>query len=210
MNPFRLLIRLASLPLSLLLLALIPASGLGADPGIFRAFTGHISQQITKDVYDFSEAQTCTEWFYKKLRKPPYVKPEVERTSWHPVDRDGTDHPCVTQYPSGIDGARERFSQTQSSLALSLTFYQFALLGDRNDDEEYDVVELQDVLESVGVRYFVNDQHLPQLTTTFDSIRRQVKFEVLTDGMRILFQRGYRLTEFDQGQMNRITGGQSQ
>ena len=192
-----------------LLFFLTPALSVGGEAGIFRAFTEHISKQITKDVYEFSEAQTCTEWFYRKMRKAPYVKPEVERTSGRKVDRGDAEHPCTTRYPKGIESARERFSQTQSSLALSLTFYQFALLGDKNDDEEYDGGELRDVLESVGVVFFVNEPHLPQLTQKFDAVRQAFEFEVLTDGMQQLFQKGYRLSEFDQGQMNRITGGNS-
>ena len=92
-------------------------------------------------------------------------------------------------------------------MSVSLTFYQFALLADKNDDEEYDAVELEDVLESVGVVFRVNEQHLPQLTQKFDSVRQTTQIEVLTDGMQQLFQKGYRLTEFDQGQMNRITSG---
>jgi len=193
--------------LILVLIHLSPDRSHATERGLFRAFTEHISRQITKDVYDFSEAQSCTEWFYKKLRKPPFVKPELERTIWPPEKGNEEEHPCSTRYPDGIDSARKRFSQTQSSLALSLTFYQFALLGDKNDDEEYDGVELRDVLESVGVVFFLEERHLPQLTQKFDTIRRQIEFEVLTDGMQQLFQKGYRLTEFDQGQMNLITGG---
>ncbi len=184
-----------------------PISSLAFERGVFRAFTEHISRQITKDVYDFSEAQTCTEWFYQKLRKPPYVKPEVERASMRAVDGGAEEHPCSIRYPKGIDSARERFSQTQSSLSLSLTFYQFALIADKNDDEKYDSRELRDVLKSVGMVYQVNDQPLLQLTQKFDSVRQASQFEVLTDGMQELFQKGYRLTEFDQSQMDRITGG---
>lgn len=185
-----------------------PTASLALESGIFRAFTDHISNQVTKDVYEFSEAQKCTEWFYKKLRKPPYVKPEVEKTTLRSIgDQDEKDHPCATLFPNGIEGARERFSYTQSTLSLSLTFYQFALLGDKNDDEEYDARELADVLESVGEVYRVNEPHLPRLTERFDAVRKAFQFEVLTDGMKQLFEKGYRLTEFDQGQMNRLTGG---
>jgi len=180
-----------------------------AETGIFRAFTDHISRQISKDVYDFSEAQTCTEWFYRKLRKPPFVKPEVERTSMRAVGGESEEHRCAIRYPDGINSARERFSQTQSSLSVSLTFYQFALLADKNDDEKYDAVELEDVLESVGVVFRANEPHLPQLTRKFDSVRQTTQIGVLTEGMQQLFQKGYRLTEFDQGQMNRITSGSS-
>ena len=196
-----------SCSLGVVLWLICPALSLASEPGIFRAFTDHISMQITKDVYDFSEAQACTEWFYRKLRKPPFVKPEVERTSIRAIDGGSEEHRCAGQYPDGIDSARERFSQTQSTLSVSLTFYQFALLADKNDDEEYDAVELEDVLESVGVVFRVNEQHLPQLTQKFDSVRQTTQIEVLTDGMQQLFQKGYRLTEFDQGQMNRITSG---
>ena len=185
---------------------LFPTLLFAFERGVFRAFTEHISRQITKDVYDFSEAQTCTEWFYRKLRKPPYVKPDVERTSMQAAEGGADEHPCAIRYPKGIDSARERFSETQSSLSLSLTFYQFALIADKNDDENYDPGELEDVLKSVGMVYRVNDHPLLQLKQKFDSVRQASQFEVLTDGMQELFQKGYRLTEFDQGQMDRITG----
>ena len=110
---------------------------------------------------------------------------------------------------NGIDGARERFSETQSALSLSLTFYQFVLIADKNDDEQYNAAELEDVLASVGLVYQADDEPLRQLTQKFDAVRQSSQFEVLTDGMQQLFQKGYRLTDFDQGQMDRLTGGNS-
>lgn len=186
-----------------------PTLSLAAEPGIFHAFTEHISKQITKDVSDFTEAQTCTEWFYRKLRKAPYEKPAVERIAMRVGDPEAQEHLCATRYPNGIDGARERFSETQSALSLSLTFYQFVLIADKNDDEQYNAAELEDVLASVGLVYQSAGEPLRQLTQKFDAVRQSNQFEVLTDGMQQLFQKGYRLTDFDQGQMDRITGGNS-
>ena len=42
---------------------------------VFEGFTHHIAQQITKDKINFAEAESCTMWFYKQLRKSPGVLP---------------------------------------------------------------------------------------------------------------------------------------
>ncbi len=94
---------------------------------------------------------------------------------------------------------------------LSLTFYQFALLGDRNDDGEYDTTELQDVFESVGVGYMEHEgavQHLSKLNGMFVTVRETIESSVLTDGMQALFTKGYLLTLADHDALNKVTGQQ--
>lgn len=182
-----------------------------ATAGVFGGFANHISQQIRKDKVEFAAAENCTVWHYEKLKKKPIVRPEVEQISFYSVDQDHEQGPCPMEYPDGINGAREAFAQTQSSLSLSLTFYQFALVGDRNDDGEYDAVELQDVSESLGVSFVKQEeafQHLAKLKGKFDVVRETVEFTVLTDGMQTLFTKGYRLTPADQDALNKVSGEQ--
>lgn len=182
-----------------------------ATAGVFGGFTNHISQQIKKDKVEFAAAENCTAWHYDKLKKKPIVRPEVEKISFHSIDQGTERSPCPREYPDGIYGAREAFAQTQSSLSLSLTFYQFALVGDRNDDGEYDPIELQDVSESLGVSFVKQEeafQHLAKLKGKFDVVRETVEFTVLTDGMQTLFTKGYRLTPADQDALNKVSGEQ--
>ena len=177
--------------------------------GVFGGFTTHISEQIMKDKVEFALAEHCTTWHYEQLRKKHRTHPEAGRLSFRLIDRDPEQNPCPTDYPDGINGARAAFAQTQSSLSLSLTFYQFALVGDRDDNGEYDATELQDVLESIGVSYLEHDrafQHLAKLNGKFDAVRQTVEFSVLTDGMQALFDKGYRLTAADQDALNKVYG----
>jgi hypothetical protein len=178
--------------------------------GVFSGFTHHISEQIMKDTVEFAAAEICTVWHYQQLKKKR-IRPDVERTSFQQIGRDPEQSPCPTDFPDGINGARAAFAKTQSSLSLSLTFYQFALVGDRNDDGEYDATELQDVFESVGVSYMKHEgvvQHLSKLNGMFDTVRKTIEFSVLTDGMQALFTKGYRLTPADQDALNKVTGQQ--
>ncbi len=182
-----------------------------ATVGVFGGFTNHISKQIQKDKVEFAAAENCTVWHYEKMKKKPILRPEVEQVSFYPIDQDKEQSPCPMEYSDDIKGARAAFAQTQSSLSLSLTFYQFALVGDRNDDGEYDAIELQDVSESLGVSFLQEEepfQHLAKLKGKFDVVRETVEFSVLTDGMQALFTKGYRLTPVDQDALNRVTGQQ--
>jgi len=179
--------------------------------GVFGGFTHHISEQIMKDKVEFAAAELCTVWHYEQLKKKKHTRPEVQQLSFQPISDDSEQNPCLTEYPDGIIGARSAFAHTQSSLSFSLTFYQFALVGDRNDDGEYDAVELQDVSESVGISYMEHEeafQQLAKLNGKFDAVRETVEFSVLTDGMQVLFTKGYRLTPADQNALNKVTGEQ--
>ncbi len=177
---------------------------------VFKAFTGHIEQQIQRDKQSFLDSQICTEWFYKQQKKPNQPKAEGivfsgRRLDVYPVVQTSD---CPVRYPGGLNDAREDFSSTQSALSLSLTFYEFALVGDRNDDGRYNVVELQDMLESFELTYDRNRPdsiHLTALTGTFDSLRKAGGLERLMTSMGMLYDKGYRMTPRDRSTLDQIT-----
>ena len=182
-------------------------SGAALGNGVFQGFTHHIAQQITRDKVDFAVAESCTSWFYEQMKKSPGVRPDVKRLSLVAED-DPDSHPCAGRYP-GINEARQAFADTQSTLSLSLTFYQLALVADRDDDESYDADELQDMLASLNVELLQGDhpfQLLAKLTGKFDDVREAIEFTTLTDGMQALYTKGYRFTPADQAAMGRVTG----
>ena len=179
--------------------------------GVFGGFTNHISEQIMKDKVDFAVSENCAAWHYKQL-KQKRIPPDVEKISFRPITKDPESNPCPSEYGEGINGARAAFAQSQSSLSLSLTFYQFALVGDRNDNGEYDATELRDVLESMGVSFLEHEQafqYLAKLNGKFDAVRQTIEFSVLTDGLQALYTKGYRLTPADQDALNQVTGQRS-
>ena len=51
-------------------------------------------------------------------------------------------------------------------------------------------------------------QQLAKLNGKFDAVRETVEFSVLTDGMQVLFTKGYRLTPSDQNALNKVIGEQ--
>lgn len=185
---------------------LAEGGGAAMGRGVFQGFTEHITRQIAKDKVDFAEAESCTFWFYREWKKALTDRPEVHRLSLANEDPDL--HVCAKRYP-GIDEARAAFAQSQSFLALSLTFYQFALVADRDDDERYDAVELSDVLDSlhvVPVEEGLPLDVLARLNGKFDDMRHAAEFTALTHGMQVLYDKGYRLTHDDQSAMGRVTG----
>ena len=171
---------------------------------VFRGFTSHISKQIIRDKQEFYVAQTCTTFFYENSKKPR--RSQVEKISYIPTSEVGREFDCSNRYPRGLDEAREAFSQTQQALSLSLTFFQFALVGDRDDDGQYGGRELRDVMESFGVRF---EDHLPSaryvtnLNQLFDAVMDKGEIEALTNSMGILLSKGYRFTPADQAALNR-------
>ena len=174
--------------------------------GVFEGFIHHIAQQIDRDKVDFAVAESCTSWFYEQLKNPSPVRPDVQRLSFV-AEEDPDSHPCAGRYP-GINEARQAFAHSQSTLSLSLTFYQLALIADRDDDERYDASELQDMLASLNVVPLQGDhpQLLAKLKGKFDDVREAVEFTALTDGMQALYSKGYRFTTADQAAMGRVTG----
>ena len=181
-----------------------------SSPGTedFQGFTHHISTQIYKDKRAFSIAETCTTWFYKNMRNEP--KPaQAERIHWVPLSNPSAELDCAQRYPEGLEGARKDFGEAQQQLSLSLTFFQMALLGDGDDNEEYSSREIQDVLEAFQVPFQDSppmDRYLGDLTGLFDTIRSEAQFQMLMEGMQTLLSKGYRLTGADQAAMNKELG----
>ncbi len=181
-----------------------------SSPGteVFQGFTNHISTQIYKDKQAFSIADTCTVWFYKKMGKEPKAA-QVERIHFVPLSQSSAGLDCSQRYPEGLEGARKDFGESQQQLSLSLTFYQMALLGDGDDNEEYSPREIQDVLEAFHVPFqysILIDRYLRDLTGLFDTVRSEAQFQMLMEGMQTLLSKGYRLTGADQAAMSKELG----
>jgi hypothetical protein len=195
-----------------LLLVLGGPAGAAALPAgedeVFGPLAAHIQRQILADKQGFVVAQICTEWFYKqRFQKPP--KPKVEGVGFRRTVPSAESPDCPARYPGGLEAAREDFSRTQSLLSLSLTFYEFALVGDRNDDQQYSPAELRDVLESVALPFDPaagSAAHFGSLAAVFDKMHRTGGMESLMAGMSTLYERGYRLTGGDRSALNRVMG----
>jgi len=193
-----------------LVVVLLFAPGSLASVGndVFQGFLHHIAQQIAKDKVDFAVAESCTSWFYEQLQKPPAFRPDVQHLSSSVADKDPDSHACASRY-LGINEARQAFAQSQSTLSLSLTFYQLALVADRDDDGRYNARELSDILDSLNVALLHGEHPLELLTKLngkFDDVRETIEFTILTDSMQALYSKGYRFTHADQTAMNRVTG----
>ncbi|MFM8550708.1 MAG: hypothetical protein ACKOCD_00070 [Nitrospiraceae bacterium] len=179
---------------------------------VFALFTGHIGQQIQADKVGFAQAQTCTEWFYRQQQKKPAAPPVmgVSQRALHAAGRRRIQtSDCPSRYPGGLNEAREDFSRTQSSLSLSLTFYEFALVGDGNDDGRYSQRELKDLLESCGLSYQTGETPAIQaarLNEQFDAVRRAGGLDALMASMGLLYDKGYRFTAPDRDALSRISG----
>lgn len=192
-------------------------AGTASSPdNVFLSFTTHISNQVETDKHGFARASTCTEWFYKRLKERPQ-SPQAEGVRFSPSSKGlaipGKIFPvslnCHSHYPDGIKGAREDFSQTQSILTLSLTFYQFALIGDKNDDGDYNEEELEDTFRSLGLHAqlgWAPARHALALNSLFDTLHQQGQLDELIAGMSFLLDKGYRLTTHDQAALNKILG----
>jgi len=179
-----------------------------ASPGteVFQSFTQHISEQIRMDKQAFAQADKCTAWFYKQMGKKPPSAAQAEKIHFVPISQSDTDIDCAQQYPNGLEEAREAFGRTQQRLSFSLTFFQMALISDRDDDYAYSTQEMQDVLEAFSRTYHSGqsvDQYVSQLVGLFERHRPEVQFPVLMASMQTLMDRGYRLTKADQTALNR-------
>lgn len=176
-----------------------------ASPGtdVFQAFTQHIGTQIGKDKQEFAIADSCTVYFYQLWNKK--ARPEVERIHFSPLFRTGLDLDCVRLFPEGLEQAREAFGNSQQLLSLSLTFYQMALVGDGDDNQEYSAHEIHDLLEAFRLPFQEGRPlggYMNALTGLFDSIRRDIQFKYLMEGMQVLMNKGYRFSEADQRALN--------
>jgi hypothetical protein len=196
----------AGVVLTVLICALSPGNSLGRDNAIFQQFTQHISRQIHKDKQAFAQASACVSWFYQLKKTPP---PTVQGIGWKPTSSSQLEVDCLRNYPSGMDDARNDLAKTQALLSVSLTFYEFALVADRNDDAIYSPVELQDLLRSLTLSYHDAEPTLQQvtaLTERFDSWYRNRNMDALMQGMSDLYERGYRVTPSDRVELDRVMG----
>jgi hypothetical protein len=181
-----------------------------ASPGkdVFQGLMNHIGTQIEIDKEEFATADTCMAWFYKQKGKKP--RPEVERIHFFPLIPVAQQGECARQFPEGLEQVRQVFGETQQRLSLSLTFFQMALVGDGDDNYEYSANEIYDVLDSFGLPFYKGQplgSYMADLTGLFDSIRHEVKFQFLMEGMQTLMNKGYRFTGADQTVLNQQLSG---
>lgn len=192
--------------LTLLVFGLSPGDSSGRENTIFQQFTHHIGRQIHKDKQAFSKANGCVSWFYKAKKTPP---PAAQGISWNMIPASQPEVDCPRYYPGGMDDARDDFSKTQASLSVSLTFYEFALVADRNDDAVYSPAELQDLFRSLTLSYNDGDptpKQVTALTERFDSWYHSRDMTALMQGMSDLYERGYRVTPSDRVELDRVMG----
>ena len=107
-----------------------------------------------------------------------------------------------------MDDARDDFAKTQTLLSVSLTFYEFALVADRNDDAIYSPTELQDLLRSLTLSYHDGDPTPKQVTALAggSTTYRSRNMDALMQGMSDLYERGYRVTPSDRVELDRVMG----
>ena len=192
--------------ITVLMCALFPGDSIGRENSIFQQFIQHIGRQIHKDKQAFAQANKCVSWFYKAKKAPP---PAVQGISWNATPSSQLEVDCLRNYPSGIDDARDDFAKTQTLLSVSLTFYQFALVADWNDDAIYSPAELQDLFRSLSLSYDDGAPTLNQvmaLTERFDSLYHNRNMDALMRGMSDLYERGYRVTPSDRVELDQVMG----
>jgi len=187
----------------------LPSWVVGADAyernGVFERFSRHIQRQVESDKAAFAKASGCTNWFYRQEKqKPP--PPEV-----HPISlvlNPPTKEECLREYPGGLEAVRQDFHRTQTSFSVSLTFYEFALVGDRDDDARYSGEELGDLFQSLALVYDPTHSvisHAAALTTRFDAWHQSRNLESLMNGMGQLYDKGYRVSPADRVELDRVT-----
>jgi hypothetical protein len=196
----------AGIFLIVLICALLPGNSLGRENAIFQQFTRHIGRQIHKDKQAFAQANNCVSWFYKAKKTP---HPAVQGVGWNAAPSSRPEVDCLRDYPGGMDDARDDFARTQSLLSVSLTFYEFALVADRNDDASYGLTELQDLFRSLTLSYSngaPTQNQVMALTERFDSLYHRRNMDALMQGMSDLYERGYRVTPSDRVELDRVMG----
>ena len=178
---------------------------LAADNGVFPTFAGHITRQVGIDKEAFVQASTCLSWFYKGSKKAPSAP--AQAIAWRmPVLLD-PERDCPRQYPGGMETARDDFAKKQALLAVSLTVYEFALVADHNDDQEYNAAELRDLFHSLSLTYDAAASPGAAgatLTARFDDWYRTRNLEQVMRGMSTLYERGYRVTPHDRAELDRV------
>ena len=196
----------AGVLLSVLMYALFPVDSSGGENEIFQQFTQHIGKRIHKDKQAFAQANNCVSWFYKTNKTP---LPTVQGISWNATPSSQPEMDCLRHYPRGMNDARDDLAKTQALLSVSLTFYEFALVADRNDDAIYGPAEIQDLFRSLSLSYHDEDptpNQVKALTEQFDSLYHRRNMDALMQGMSDLYERGYRVTPSDRVELNRVMG----
>jgi hypothetical protein len=196
---------------ALLLVSLVaaqPATGGTAEAanGVFGRFTRHIQTQIASDKIAFAKASGCTNWFYHREKRKP-APAEVQPIRLNLVIESPTPEDCLRWYPGGLESVRQDFNRTQTSLSVSLTFYEFALVVDRDDDGRYSGEELVDLFQSLALSYDPSDSptvHAAALTERFDTWYRARNLESVMNGMGQLYDKGYRVTSADRVELDRV------
>jgi hypothetical protein len=182
---------------------------------IFLRFIQHIQRQAETDKQAFATASQCMNWFYKQQRQRP-APPAVQRIAWteqtespwsaaDSSEQEAAD--CRARYPEGIDAVRTDFQRTQALLSLSLTFYEFALVGDGDDNSAYNSRELRDILIALDLSTEPSlgaAAHLLALTSKFDTLHNARGMEALMAGMGKLYDQGYRVTPADKARLNQV------
>ena len=195
----------AALPLAFFAFSSEGRGAFVADNGVFPTFTHHIVKQVTIDKQAFAEASTCLSWFYKGEKKPPPAAAQGINRRLSVTLQPERD--CPRHYPGGMEPAREDFARKQAMLSVSLTIYEFALVADHNDDQQYNAAELQDIFHSLSL---VLDAAAPPaaagatLNARFDQWYRTRNLDEVMKGMSTLYERGYRVTQHDRAELDRV------
>mgnify|MGYP003338139889 CR=1 FL=1 len=179
----------------------------GKSADVFAAATRHIQRQIEADKTAFARASDCTNWFYEQEKKKPAPAP-VQPILFTPARPVASREDCLRAYPGGLEAVRQDFHRTQSSLSLSLTFYEFILVGDRNDDHRYNREELGDVFQALGLPYEPTRPSAAlgaSFMERFDEWYRTRNMEGLMTGMAQLYDKGYRVSQSDRADIDRAT-----
>ncbi|GKS56907.1 hypothetical protein YTPLAS18_04340 [Nitrospira sp.] len=174
--------------------------------------TQHVEQALGVEKRRFHEATACTEWYYKRQPRKP-ESPTVEPISWSSTVAGSTEglmslspaDDCPRLYPNGLEEARQAFSHSQASLSLGLTFYELALVADRDDDRAYSSAELGDLLDAMILPSVAAQLDAASaLKTKFDVWLKDRNLEQIMIGMGRLYDHGYRLTEADRAALDRV------
>jgi hypothetical protein len=179
----------------------------GKQSDVFRQFTQHIQRQIELDKTAFAQASGCTNWFYHQ-EKQPSAPPIAQPIRLDLVLQPPSKEECLRTYPRGLESVRQDFHRTQTSLSVSLTFYEYALVGDRNDDGRYSREELQDIFPALALTFDPSRSPGAQaasLAGRFDDWYRMRNLEHLMTGMAQLYEKGYRVSPADRAELDRVT-----
>ncbi len=190
----------------------VPAAEAATSVEAFSRLQQYVAQQIQTDKKAFVLADACTQWFYKQLQQQPAAptpepvssRPGITMSSPVQADLD-----CARRYPGGLGEAREDFRSSQEALTISLTFYEFVLVADADDDDAYSTAELQDMMDAVAVPFNALNSpagHVDIMAGQFDLLRRERQLDTLMQGMSALYDKGYRLSRRDQAEVNRMSG----